>query len=196
MGVPPMFRIAVPIPCSASAMRRLVLLFALLVLIILGAIFALSFRSSPPTASDEPPPVRSAYASATRFVPGPLERLHSSDTDGKVDVSALQATLTGLAQSLQGNLPPIGDDRDLARALLGRTRDGLAFLPVDSPAYDASTGHLKDRWGTPYFVHPRGPRDFEIRSAGPDQKLFTPDDLVAAKGPYVPKAGTPTPPRT
>ena len=181
-------------PSSAKPLGRLGIVLALLVLLVLGVIFALSFRSSPPTAAEPPPPVRSAYAAVTQFVPGPLERLHSSDTDGKVDVSALHATLTGLAQSLQGNLPPIGDDRDLARALLGRNRDGLAFLPAASPAYDSATGHLKDRWGTPYFVHPRGPRDFEIRSAGPDKKLFSPDDLVASSGPYVPQAGTPAAP--
>lgn len=181
-------------PSSAKPPSRLGILFVLLVLVVLGAIYMLSFRSSPSASAEQPPPARSAYAAVTQFVPGPLERLHSVDTDGRVDVSALQATLSGLAQSLQGNLPPIGDDRDLARALLGRNRDGLAFLPSDSPAYDSSTGRLKDRWGTPYFVHPRGPRDFEIRSAGPDQKLFSPDDLVASNGPYVPQAGTRVPP--
>jgi hypothetical protein len=179
---------------SIKPLSRLGIALALFVLLVLGAIFALSFRSSPPTAAEEPPPVRSSYASVTQFVPGPLERLHSADTDGRIDVSALQATLTGLAQSLQGSLPPIGDDRDLARALLGRNRDGLAFLPPDSPAYDSVTGHLKDRWGTPYFVHPRGPRDFEIRSAGADRKLFTADDLVSSKGPYFPQASMRMPP--
>lgn len=176
-------------------MRRLVLSLSLLVLVCLGVILALSFRSSAPPAS--PPaaaPARSAYAADPVFVPGPLQRIHSPDTDALVDVSAIQATLTGLAQSLQGALPPIGDDRDLARALLGRNRDGLAYLPADSPAYDPATGHLRDRWGTPYHVHPRAPRDFEIRSAGPDKKLFTPDDLVSSQGPYVPQAGTPPAP--
>ena len=184
-------------PASPRPLRLAGTLLALLVLLVFATILAFSFRTSaPPLAGETPAPPRSTYAASTRFVPGPLARLHSPDTDGKVDVSALQATLTGLAQSLQGDLPPIGDDRDLARALLGRNRDGLAFLPADSPAYDSATGHLKDRWGTPYFVHPRGPRDFEIRSAGPDKKLFSPDDLVAANGPYVPQAGTPAPPRT
>lgn len=180
-------------------MRRIAIPIALLVLVVLGVILELSFRSSSPSAhpdSGSPPAsTRSAYASTTQFVPSALQRLHSPETDGKVDVSAIQAVLSGLAQSLQGNLPPIGDDRDLARALLGRNRDGLAFLTADSPAYDSPTGHLRDRWGTPYFVHPRAPRDFEIRSAGPDKKLFTHDDLVASQGPYVPQAGTPNPPR-
>lgn len=174
-------------------MRRLAIPLALVVLASLCLILALSFRTSSPTTTSAAPE-RSAYATKTQFVPSPLERLHSPETDAKVDVSALQAVLTGLAQSLQGNLPPIGDDRDLARALLGRNRDGLAFLPANSPAYDAATGHLRDRWSTPYHVHPRAPRDFEIRSAGPDKKLFTADDLVSSNGPYTPQAGTPAPP--
>lgn len=177
---------------SATPLRRLGLLLALLVVIALGVILALSFRPPAPSENPVPSPGRapSAFASTVRFVPGPLQRLHSADTDARGDVSALQAALTGLAQSLQGHLPPIGDDRDLARALLGRNRDGLAYLPPDSPAHDPATGRLRDRWGTPYFVHPRASRDFEIRSAGPDRKLFTPDDLVASPGPYVPRAGT------
>lgn len=187
-----------PMPASSPLpLGRVVLLLALLVLFTLGLVLVQSFRSPAPAESSTPPPApaTSAYAATVRYVPGPLERLHSADTDARADVSALQAALTGLAQTLQGNLPPIGDDRDLARALLGRNRDGLAFLPADSPAYDPATGHLRDRWGTPYFVHPRAPRDFEIRSAGPDQKLFTPDDLVASHGPFTPQAGTPPPSR-
>lgn len=172
-------------------MRRLVISLALLVLLSLGLILALSFRTPAPSQA-APGSAPSAYAAATHHVPGPLQRLHSPDTDALVDVSALRAALTGLAQSLQGALPPIGDDRDLARALLGRNRDGLAYLRPDSPAYDPATGHLRDRWGTPYHIHPRAPRDFEIRSAGPDEKLFTPDDLVSSSGPYVPQAGTPS----
>lgn len=169
---------------------RLVHVFLLLGVLAVIFVFAPRLRqpAPPPSGTLE---TRPAYATTIRHVSSPLAGLHAPDTDGLVDVSALQAALTGLAQTLQGNLPPIGDDRDLARAFLGRNRDGLAFLPADSPAYDPATGHLRDRWGTPYFVHPRAARDFEIRSAGPDQKLFTPDDLVASTGPYSPQAGTP-----
>ncbi len=118
-------------------MRRIAIPIALLVLVVLGVILELSFRSSSPSAhpdSGSPPAsTRSAYASTTQFVPSALQRLHSPETDGKVDVSAIQAVLSGLAQSLQGNLPPIGDDRDLARALLGRNRDGLPHRPPSRP---------------------------------------------------------------
>lgn len=168
------------------------LIHVVLLVGVLALVFVVSPRLRTPapttTGADTPRP---AYAATSRQVPSPLAGLHAPDTDGQADVSAVQAALTGLAQALQGDLPPIGDDRDLARAFRGRNRDGLAFLPAGSPAYDSTTGHLRDRWGTPYFVHPRAPRDFEIRSAGPDEKLFTSDDLVASPGPYAPQAGVP-----
>lgn len=74
--------------------------------------------------------------------------------------------------------PPIGDDIDLARAMTGRNPMKAVIIPANHPALTAD-GHLRDRWGTPYFIHPRGYGAFEIRSAGPDRKLFTGDDLVA-----------------
>jgi hypothetical protein len=53
-----------------------------------------------------------------------------------------------------------------------------ATLPANHPAFSPD-GRLRDRWGTPYFVHPVAPGSFEIRSAGPDRKMFTSDDLIA-----------------
>jgi hypothetical protein len=73
---------------------------------------------------------------------------------------------------------PIGDDSDLAKVLKGQNPMKYASLPADHPAL-ALSGRLCDRWGTPYFVHAVGVSDFEIRSAGPDRKMFTADDLVA-----------------
>jgi hypothetical protein len=76
---------------------------------------------------------------------------------------------------------PIGNDSDLARALTGHNPMKLAILPPSHPALTAD-GRLRDRWGTPYFIHPRGYGAFEIRSAGPDRKLFTADDLIENPG--------------
>jgi hypothetical protein len=76
---------------------------------------------------------------------------------------------------------PIGNDSDLASALTGRNPMHLAILPPNHPALTPD-GHLRDRWGTPYFIHPRGHLAFEIRSAGPDRKLFTADDLIENPG--------------
>jgi hypothetical protein len=53
----------------------------------------------------------------------------------------------------------------------------LVVIPPNHPAI-TSDGRLRDRLGTPYFIHPRGNDAFDIRSAGADGKLFTSDDLV------------------
>jgi hypothetical protein len=33
-----------------------------------------------------------------------------------------------------------------------------------------------DRWGTPYFFHQVSKTEMEIRSAGPDRRMWTGDD--------------------
>jgi len=38
--------------------------------------------------------------------------------------------------------------------------------------------YLFDRWGTPFQYKKIGKFDFEIRSAGPDKKMNTDDDLT------------------
>jgi len=49
-------------------------------------------------------------------------------------------------------------------------------LPDQHAALNAR-GQLVDRWGTPLFFHALGNGRFEIRSAGPDRKLWTADDI-------------------
>ena len=53
----------------------------------------------------------------------------------------------------------------------------VTLISVNHPSI-TSDGRLRDRWGTPYFIHPRGNDAFDIRSAGADRKLFTSDDVV------------------
>jgi len=70
---------------------------------------------------------------------------------------------------------PVGQNEDITAALLGANPQRLAFLPPGSPAI--KSGHLIDPWGTPYWFHPLSGQQMEIRSAGPDRELFTPDDV-------------------
>ncbi len=72
---------------------------------------------------------------------------------------------------------PVGDNADITAVLTGRNRLGFAFIPKDHPAINAN-GELCDRWGTPYFFHQLSGEEMEIRSAGPDRKLWTADDEV------------------
>ena len=107
--------------------------------------------------------------------------LNAADGDGQRDVEALHELVTQYLQALQRRQgPPIGDDVDLAKALTGNNPFKRAVIPKNHPALSPD-GHLRDRWGTPYHVHARSSTGYDIRSAGPDRKLFTEDDLVAPK---------------
>jgi hypothetical protein len=72
---------------------------------------------------------------------------------------------------------PVGENAEITAVLRGRNRLGFAFIPADCPALNAK-GELCDRWGTPYFFHQLSGQKMEIRSAGPDRRLWTADDEV------------------
>jgi hypothetical protein len=72
---------------------------------------------------------------------------------------------------------PVGENVEITAALRGKNRLGYAFIPADSPALNAK-GELCDRWGTPFFFHQLSGQKMEVRSAGPDRKLWTADDQV------------------
>ena len=71
--------------------------------------------------------------------------------------------------------PPLGDNADITRALAGENRFRRSFLGEGSPV--VQNGRLLDRWGTPYWFHPRAPDSIDIVSPGPDRRLFTADDI-------------------
>ncbi len=72
---------------------------------------------------------------------------------------------------------PVGSNKEITRALLGDNPRGTRFLDPATVTLDAK-GELLDAWGRPYFFHAMSGTAMEIRSAGPDGKLFTDDDLV------------------
>ncbi len=71
---------------------------------------------------------------------------------------------------------PLSANEDWAALFLGANPDQERFLPSQHPALNAR-GQLVDRWGSPLHFHALGGGRHEIRSAGPDRKLWTADDL-------------------
>lgn len=71
---------------------------------------------------------------------------------------------------------PLSANEDWAAAFRGLNPAHERFLPETHVALDAH-GRLVDRWGTPLFFHALGQRRFDLRSAGPDKKLWTEDDI-------------------
>jgi hypothetical protein len=102
------------------------------------------------------------------------------------DVSVVMNLFAQYRKRFQGY--PVGEDNaTFVNALTGNNPGRLAFIGRDHPAIDAQ-GRLLDRWGEPFFFHLLGKDELEIRSAGPDRKLYTEDDLLTAS-PAVQSAG-------
>jgi len=73
---------------------------------------------------------------------------------------------------------PVGNNREITAALSGGNPRQIQFLkPVDGLRISPG-GEMIDPWGTAYFFHQLSGAEMEIRSAGPDRRMWTEDDLV------------------
>jgi hypothetical protein len=72
---------------------------------------------------------------------------------------------------------PVGTNPEITRALQGENPKQINFLKDDGNRVNGN-GELVDPWGTPYFFHQLSAKEMEIRSAGPDGKMWTEDDVV------------------
>ena len=91
------------------------------------------------------------------------------------EVQRIQGTVRKFRAAFGEN--PVGSNPEITRTLAGKNRTGAKFLDAASVTLN-DAGELLDSWGTPYFFHPVSGTIMEIRSAGPDRKLFTADDIV------------------
>ncbi len=134
-------------------------------------------------AASAPPAPPAPDLRAKRSAGSPLAvELNSTAGDAAHDVEILHTLIRQYLRLLHGRQGrPIGNDSDLARVLTGQNPIKLVVLPPRHPALSVD-GHLRDRWGTPYFIHPLGRNSFDVRSAGPDLKLFTADDIYRTPG--------------
>jgi hypothetical protein len=91
-------------------------------------------------------------------------------------IQEVRSTIEKYGSMFNGN--PVGTNAEITRALNGdnpahaRFLDGIPGQQIDS------NGELVDPWGTPYFFHQLSGSDMEVRSAGPDRKMWTSDDIV------------------
>jgi hypothetical protein len=114
--------------------------------------------------------------------PGMQERSHLADelNSPQGDIHADLRLINEIFAAYRGAVRaenPVGENMEITAALKGKNGLGFAFIPADSPAINAK-GELCDRWGSPYFFHQLSGERMEVRSAGPDRKLWTADDQV------------------
>lgn len=93
------------------------------------------------------------------------------------DLTLVSHVLENFALLLKGDDPlPLGANEEIAAALRGRNRARLRFVADTNAVFNAH-GQLVDRWGTPLYFHAISRDRLEIRSAGPDKTMWTPDDV-------------------
>ena len=126
-------------------------------------------RADRPALTAPPPPPKDERS--------PLaDKLHAPDRTGVQDLGVVMNLFAQYRIRFQGF--PVGEDNAaFMNALTGNNPGHLAFISRDHPAMDAQ-GQLLDRWGEPFFFHLLGHDALQIRSAGPDRELYTPDDLL------------------
>jgi hypothetical protein len=71
---------------------------------------------------------------------------------------------------------PLSSNDEWSQALRGLNPSRQPFLPDKHIIFNPEH-QLIDRWGTPLFFHAEAKGQYAIRSAGPDRRLWTADDL-------------------
>jgi hypothetical protein len=122
---------------------------------------------APPLAVVAPPPI-------PPDLPPPKEQVVISPEACR-DIDNLQFVLRDFRARLGSN--PVGTNAEIVRRLQGSNAANVRFDFPEGQTLNEK-GELLDRWGTPYFFHQLSAKEMEIRSAGPDRKLYTSDDIV------------------
>lgn len=136
-------------------------------------------RDTAPPAASTPTSQLPADLNLPIADPAAYADLHSPRVSPRDDLRIVEGLIQNFLSSLKPAdvAPPMGFNEEITRALTGRNPLNVAFLPGNHPSIDAQ-GRICDRWGTPYFFHPQSALVIDLRSAGPDKKLFTDDDVT------------------
>jgi hypothetical protein len=170
----------------------------LLLIVVMGVLTAGAWKFfQPENPAAYPPPATPQDAipasiivteSSPTIPPPPVDELAPGDgqlsgygnpaTPPKNDLLLLAKTLSNfLLLAKQAPDHPLSANEEWSAALRGKRLGNPAWLSEKSPVLDAQH-RLIDRWHTPLFFHALGAKQWEIRSAGPDLRLWTEDDLM------------------
>ena len=143
-----------------------------------------------PTAEAGGASIAPAHGSPNPHTPAPnpktppepseiADALNTPSGDIRADLRIVNELITTFRTNFPHDGNPVGDNAEITATLAGKNRLQLALIAPNHPAINRA-GELCDRWGTPFFFHAESGTRMEIRSAGPDQKLFTTDDVIFA----------------
>jgi len=127
----------------------------------------------PGPVSPNPRPITLA---ALEESPGVTTNGNDSSLPPATALENMRTVFRHYSQRFGGN--PVGSNREITTALGGQNPQQTNFINPDDGARVNGRGELVDYWETPYFFHQLSRTEMEIRSAGPDRRMWTSDDLV------------------
>ena len=126
------------------------------------------------SASPPPPPPAMFAGSGDQFLTG----YGSPNLSPENDIKVLSETITAFLSIRKNAVErPLSANGEWSTALRGLRSGDKPWISKKSPVFDTQH-HLVDRWSTPLHFHALGGKRWEIRSAGPDRKLWTRDDIL------------------
>ena len=122
-------------------------------------------------------------AVATTSTPIPRARMSpadplAADADrkaGTIEADKVSLMLRDYRTRMGEN--PFGTNAEIMKSVMGGNPKGALLGPPEGQKLNGE-GELVDRWGKPYFFHQLSRTSMEIRSAGPDQQMYTEDDVI------------------
>ena len=141
---------------------------------------------SPPVGNSAVPPPRpeSSRTASRRDLGNPLVPAETSSqpprraAESEPEIAAEFDKISIMFRdyrSLHGE-NPVGTNAEIMKAIIGGNPKGAVLGPPEGQTL-GSGGELLDPWGTPYFFHQLSSIRVEIRSAGPDRRMWNEDDL-------------------
>ncbi len=136
--------------------------------------------ANPPTSQPTVPNGRGSEAKPATNTPVLPYLLGSASAPPAMDPQTVlgntRIAIVNYGSRFGGN--PVGTNPEITAALNGENPQQVKFLNAESGHRINGRGELVDAWGTPFFFHQISGTEMEIRSAGPDRKMYTADDLV------------------
>lgn len=119
-----------------------------------------------------------------KVAPGPggdapsriAEKLNAPENTARRDLEIVNELFVAWQSNFPRDGNPVGENAEITAALTGDNKLRLVLIPRGHSAINAA-GELCDRWGTPLRFHQVSGTNMEIRSAGPDRKFATADDV-------------------
>jgi hypothetical protein len=123
----------------------------------------------------QPKPPANLAAGAGAVQPA-TESVPPLDIPPQIVLQNVRHAITQYGAMFGGN--PVGTNPEITAALAGDNPKQINFIKPGAGMRINESGELIDIWGTPLFFHQLSGTDTEVRSAGPDRKMWTPDDLL------------------